>query len=552
MKLAKGTGKTELCKVIIKKAGLFGLVPPLASSELNRPFVGETEKVVMAIFNRAKYLPYMLCCIAIDEIDALVPIRNDKAGVHKVDVLSLLLALIGGIKNVPNVFLIASTNRLNKIDEAFARRLEEKFYVGRLSPDQGFELMNKMNTKDDKNSISNILKVSFLQNQDTINFFKLLITNFSGAAVNSLRSKLLKYFDLNKNEKAIDIKKVLIELSNKVANDYQIKFGGYTIPSVIKSVSLDSIRSNLRAIIKGEEMNKLTGRILIDLRPDQLNVQLECTGGSLKEFDLAKVFPANGNIAYSALQRDVKFTSDLVPFLISLATHLDTPCFQLIDSNMMLANSAFDQSAAFEIVIEKMLEFKEYANSMVIFDADTLVGVSENMSDSAMSESVSYSIHNTEIWQKVILDTFMSIQPGRTFKEHRWCVLISSSQYLINQFKKIAKFELSEKEWELREKERTCVNCGATYFEKDNRRDACSYHTKKLLTKVFNINARDHRVEESKEALIRRAGEKGDPKIFDEYYYTCCMKRLNESDGCQSGLHVEKKALSPKSKFVNW
>lgn len=112
-----GTGKTELCKVIIKKAGLFGLVPPLASSELNRSKVGETERIVMAIFHRALYVPYLLCCIAIDEIDALVPKRNDKSGEHKVDVLCLLLSLLGGIKNVPNVFMIASTNRLNKIDD---------------------------------------------------------------------------------------------------------------------------------------------------------------------------------------------------------------------------------------------------------------------------------------------------------------------------------------------------------------------------------------------------------------------------------------------------
>jgi Cdc6-like AAA superfamily ATPase len=123
-----GTGKTHLCTVIIQKFGLFGLVEPLSSSELNRSLVGQTEQLLMAMFHRATYVPYLLCCIAIDEIDALVPKRSEKSAEHKVDVLSLLLSLIGGIKDVPNVFIIASTNRLNKIDDAFARRLQVEIY----------------------------------------------------------------------------------------------------------------------------------------------------------------------------------------------------------------------------------------------------------------------------------------------------------------------------------------------------------------------------------------------------------------------------------------
>ena len=117
-----GTGKTQLSEVIIKKSGLEPVVHSLSSAELNRSLVGGTEKLLMALWNRAKRCPQWLCCIAIDEIDALVPKRNDKASGHKIDALSLLLSLIGGIKDVPNIYLIASTNRLNKIDEAFARK----------------------------------------------------------------------------------------------------------------------------------------------------------------------------------------------------------------------------------------------------------------------------------------------------------------------------------------------------------------------------------------------------------------------------------------------
>jgi SpoVK/Ycf46/Vps4 family AAA+-type ATPase len=61
----------------------------------------------------------------------LTPKRDGGASEHKVDALSVLLAVIGGIKDVPNLIFLASTNRLNMMDEAFLRRMSGKFFVGR-------------------------------------------------------------------------------------------------------------------------------------------------------------------------------------------------------------------------------------------------------------------------------------------------------------------------------------------------------------------------------------------------------------------------------------
>lgn len=49
-----GTGKTQLSNVVIKKSGLEPVVEPLSSAELNRSLVGATEKLLMAIWDRAK------------------------------------------------------------------------------------------------------------------------------------------------------------------------------------------------------------------------------------------------------------------------------------------------------------------------------------------------------------------------------------------------------------------------------------------------------------------------------------------------------------------
>jgi SpoVK/Ycf46/Vps4 family AAA+-type ATPase len=79
-----------------------------------------------------------------------------------VDVLCLLLSLIGGIKDINNVFVIASTNRLNKMDEAFCRRLQVKFFVGRLAPQQRLDILLK------------IEKESLKRGKHTLHYFILL------------------------------------------------------------------------------------------------------------------------------------------------------------------------------------------------------------------------------------------------------------------------------------------------------------------------------------------------------------------------------------------
>lgn len=46
----------------------------------------------------------------------------------------MLLSVIGGNKDVPNLVFMTSTNNMKKIDEAIKRRLSGQFPVGRPSP----------------------------------------------------------------------------------------------------------------------------------------------------------------------------------------------------------------------------------------------------------------------------------------------------------------------------------------------------------------------------------------------------------------------------------
>ena len=95
-----------------------------------------------------------------------------------------------------------------------------------------------------------------------------------------------------------------------------------------------------------------------------------------------------------------------MPILLLFAILFDVPYFQLIDTELILSNAAFDKNTAIEVILEKYSEFKHYVNAMMVYDADTLVGISESMSDSSMNESLSYSIQNSRIWQQIILQSF--------------------------------------------------------------------------------------------------------------------------------------------------
>ena len=91
-----------------------------------------------------------------------------------------------------------------------------------------------------------------------------LTTNFSGAALSSMRSRILIFFDLNRSN--ININKLteekLIEVAIKVAHDFQIRLGRYSIPQLIQ----DSRQNNLNQlwVMAKNQIMQLSGRILID------------------------------------------------------------------------------------------------------------------------------------------------------------------------------------------------------------------------------------------------------------------------------------------------
>ncbi|CAF4826945.1 unnamed protein product, partial [Rotaria sp. Silwood1] len=255
-----GTGKSELLKKVAIYAGITMITPPLAAGELNRPLVGETERLLVDIMHRAVDLPYLICAMTIDEIDGLAPKRDNKAQQSKVDGISVLLSHIEGVKNIPNLIVFGATNRRNMMDEAFLRRMQAKVFVGRPSPGSREKMLNPLISKDSK-----------IFHSKRIESLKRITTNFSGAAVSALKSAIIVEMDRNST---IDDRR-LLELAAIVAREFNVWFGISTLPDICRlNPTIFYSEKNTENYSLALTNFSPSGRILIDYQSKKCLIEL--------------------------------------------------------------------------------------------------------------------------------------------------------------------------------------------------------------------------------------------------------------------------------------
>ncbi|KJA16309.1 hypothetical protein HYPSUDRAFT_47520 [Hypholoma sublateritium FD-334 SS-4] len=126
-----GTGKTHLARAIAASTRSAVLV--INGPELSSAYHGETEAKLRAVFAQAR--AQAPCIVVLDEVDALVPRREDGAGgeVEKRVVATLLTILDGmGDEGDARVVVIGTTNRPNSIDPALRRpgRFDREIEIG--------------------------------------------------------------------------------------------------------------------------------------------------------------------------------------------------------------------------------------------------------------------------------------------------------------------------------------------------------------------------------------------------------------------------------------
>jgi len=112
-----GTGKTLLAKAVANEAQVKFI--SISAPEVMGKFVGEAEERLRNIFKEAQ--DNSPAIIFIDEIDAIAPKRDEAVGEVERRVVAQLLSLMDGLISTKQIVVMASTNRVNTIDEALRR-----------------------------------------------------------------------------------------------------------------------------------------------------------------------------------------------------------------------------------------------------------------------------------------------------------------------------------------------------------------------------------------------------------------------------------------------
>jgi SpoVK/Ycf46/Vps4 family AAA+-type ATPase len=297
---------------------------PLAAGELTRPYVGETEKLLIDIMYRANTIPYLICAMTIDEIDGLVPKRDNNAQQSKVDGISVLLSHIEGVKNIPNLIVFGATNRRNMMDEAFLRRMQAKCFVGRPSPQIRKKMLQPLLLKDSRTFTS-----------QTIDFLAKVTTNFSGAAVGALKSSIIVAMD---NQSTLS-NNTLLELADNAAREFSCWFGIGTLPEICQLYpNIFNSQEQEEYSLSLPKKTLPTGRILVDLQQNKCLIEL------INEPTLEKKLREEETSILTLLGRFINGCS---------SRNIDT--IQIIDLNFLTKQNAFDENQIFELMTTTFL-----------------------------------------------------------------------------------------------------------------------------------------------------------------------------------------------------
>lgn len=120
-----GTGKTMLAKAVAKESGANML--EISGATINDKWVGESEKLIKAVFTLAKKLSP--CVVFIDEADSLLANRSmfSNRASHREHINQFLKEWDG--MEETNAFIMVATNRPFDLDDAVLRRLPRKILV---------------------------------------------------------------------------------------------------------------------------------------------------------------------------------------------------------------------------------------------------------------------------------------------------------------------------------------------------------------------------------------------------------------------------------------
>ena len=123
-----GSGKTHLARAVSNEidARFYYLNGP----DVIGTYTGETEANLRRIFSEASH--HAPSIVFIDELDAIAPKRGETGAHADTRAVTQLLSLMDGLKRVDSVVVLATTNRVDAVDQAFRRpgRFDRELFIG--------------------------------------------------------------------------------------------------------------------------------------------------------------------------------------------------------------------------------------------------------------------------------------------------------------------------------------------------------------------------------------------------------------------------------------
>ena len=134
-----GCGKTLVAQAVANEAQASFIL--INGPELLNKYVGESERAVRELFNRAR--SSTPCILFFDEIDSIVPSRDRASTEAGTRIVNALLTELDGAQNRAGVYVIGTTNRPDMIDAAVLRpgRLNVHLFVDLPTPDERVDIL---------------------------------------------------------------------------------------------------------------------------------------------------------------------------------------------------------------------------------------------------------------------------------------------------------------------------------------------------------------------------------------------------------------------------
>ena len=358
----------------------------------------------------------------------------------------------------------------------------------------------------------------------------------------------------------------MLQLADITARQFRILIGAETLPTLLLrthatqqgSRNYDPTGRTRFKNLVNEHDSMYTGKILVNLHARRIEFEREHISSRMGE-QKKEIYPESLLDSETNLQ-------ELLERLTVYGKSRNVQLLQLIDLNLLSAESAYDEKQKFEILKERLDECAAYHRSMIVYDLDSLIGVNRSEGNSSMGRSTNLSLINHNIYTH-IKDKFLNthIQAASTTKsettvttDEKWSVMIVRDPFLLRQFCNDVQFtrvssEIEEEKAEMRRaNERIkCVQCNDYYIEQDNKMGSCVHHDGFVYDNLsLTLERWDQRA--TMEKLLKEEAQAAQQKNLtpeqkerferakQRFKYICCdqtVQAVGGMNGCKRGKH---------------